>query len=117
MTKMTMPVIESHVLALATWHRAIYSQVDPELIRKFLAFRPKKVVIKTLEKTTQLAQMTIRYPLRRHVKPRNPHMNVTRIDEPVSTDPMFSNCKSMYHGYLADRCSLVLSHIPFLCMV
>jgi len=103
MTKMTLPIIETQVLALATWHRAIYKQIDPELIRKFLAFRPRNVVIKTLEKTTQLAKMTLNHPLRRHVKPRNPHMNVTRIDEPVSTDPMFSNCKSIYHGYLAAQ--------------
>jgi len=46
-----------------------------------------------------MAKMIIRYPLRRHVKSRFPHMNVTRIDEAVSTDPLFSNCKSMYHGY------------------
>ena len=68
-----------------------------------MAFRPRNVVIKTLEKTTQLARMTLKHPLRRHVKPRNPHMNVTRIDEPISTDPMFSNCTSIYHGYLAAQ--------------
>ena len=26
-------------------------------------------------------------------------MNVSRIDEPISTDPMFINCKSIYHGF------------------
>jgi len=46
-----------------------------------------------------MAKMIIRYPLRRHVKSRFPHMNVTRIDEAISTDPLFSNCRSMYHGY------------------
>ena len=41
--------------------------------------------------------------MRHHVKARFPHMNVIRIDEPVSTDPMFSNCKSIYHGYVAAQ--------------
>lgn len=37
--------------------------------------------------------------MRKHIKSRFPHLNVTRIDESVSTDPIFSNCKSIYHGY------------------
>src|SRR5687768_12109288 len=103
MTDMILPIMESHVLATATWHRVIYRSYDLNILRPFLAFRPRRVVEKTLEKTTQLAKMTIRNQLRRHFKPRNPHMNVTRIDEPVSTDPMFTNCRSMYHGYLAAQ--------------
>ena len=47
--------------------------------------------------------MTIRNQLRHHIKPRNPHMNITRIDEPVSTDAMFTNCRSIYHGYMAAQ--------------
>src|SRR5687767_11012289 len=50
-----------------------------------------------------MARMIIRYPLRRHVKSRFPHLNVTRIDETVSTDPLFANCRSMYHGYTAAQ--------------
>jgi hypothetical protein len=30
-------------------------------------------------------------------------MNVTRIDEPISTDPMSSNCRSIYHGFTAAQ--------------
>ena len=30
-------------------------------------------------------------------------MNVTRIDEAVFTDPMFSSCRSIYHGYTAAQ--------------
>ena len=47
--------------------------------------------------------MTVRYLFRRHIKPRNPHTNVTRINEPVFTDPMFTNCRSIYHGYMAAQ--------------
>ena len=61
------------------------------------------VIKKTLDKTTQMARMIIRQPLRRHVKSRFPHMNVSRIDEPISIDPMFANCKSIYHGFTAAQ--------------
>ena len=47
--------------------------------------------------------MIIRYPLRRHIKSRFPHLNVTKLDEVVSTDPLFANCKSIYHGFTAAQ--------------
>ena len=37
--------------------------------------------------------------MRRHIKPRAPHLNVIRTDETVSTDPLFANVISIYHGY------------------
>src|SRR6476620_433775 len=115
MTEMTLPIMKSHVLATATWHRVTHRDIDPNILRPFLGFRPKRTVEKTLEKTTQLAKMTIRNQLRHHIKPRNPHMNVTRIDEPVSTDPMFTNCRSIYHGYMAAQVFFgIKSHAIFL---
>ena len=30
-------------------------------------------------------------------------MNVSRIDEAVSTDPMFANCRSIYHDFTAAQ--------------
>ena len=51
-----------------------------------------------------MAKMIIRHPMRHHVKIRFPHMIVTRIDEEaVSTDPVLSNCKSKYCGYIAAQ--------------
>ena len=44
--------------------------------------------------------MIIRHPLRRHVKNRAPKCLSTRIDETVSTDPMFANVPSIFHGFL-----------------
>ena len=51
---------------------------------------------------------------------RFPHMIVTMIDEAVSTDPMFSSCKSIYHGYTAAQiffgtkaCTIYLYGIEF----
>ena len=63
----------------------------------------EKVSLSGTKKTTKMARMAIRHPMRRHVKARFPHMNVTRIDEPVSTDPIFANCKSIYHIYVVAQ--------------
>lgn len=93
----------SYVLATTHWHRAVYQRVDPKKLQPYLGWRPIKVIQKTLEHTTQMARMIIRTPLRRHVKSRIPWMNVNRLDETVSTDPMFANCKSMYHGYIGAQ--------------
>lgn len=43
--------------------------------------------------------MVIRAPMRRHYKSRTPALNVCRLDEVVSTDTMFANCSSLFHGY------------------
>ena len=99
----TCPLVDTQVYATTKWHRVIYQNINPILLRPYLGYRPIDVIKKTLEKTTQLARMIIRQPLRRHVKSRFPHLNVSRIDEPVSTDPMFSNCRSIYHGYIAAQ--------------
>ena len=47
--------------------------------------------------------MIIRYPQRRHIKPRFPQLKGIRIDEVVSTDPLIANCRSMHHGYTAAQ--------------
>ena len=42
MTDMTLPIMESHVLATATWHRVTHKDIDPNILRPFLGYRPKK---------------------------------------------------------------------------
>ena len=49
----------------------------------------------TLEHTTQMAKTNIHYPLQKHYKARNPFSNVHRLNEVVSTDPIFANCPSI----------------------
>ncbi len=97
------PLVDTQVLATTKWHKVIYQDIDPRHLRPYLGWRPIQVVTATLRRTTQLARMIIRHPMRRHLKARFPHMNVSRIDEPVSTDPIFSNCRSIYHGYTAAQ--------------
>ena len=97
------PLIDTQIYATTTWHRTNYQTIDPKILKPYLGYRPIDVIKKTLKLTTQTAKMCIKYPMKRHVKSRYPHMNATRIDETVSTDPMFSNCRSIYHGYIAAQ--------------
>ena len=36
MTDMTLPIMESHVLATATWHRVTHKDISPNLLRPYL---------------------------------------------------------------------------------
>ena len=99
----SIPFMDTHVYATRAWHRVIHKEIDPRHIRPYLGWRSLKVVKRTLTRTTQMARMCIRYPLRCHVKLRLPHMNVSRLDETFSTDPFFANVKSLQHLYLGAQ--------------
>ena len=94
---------ESHVMATRTWHRAKLEDLDVEKLRPFLGWRPTRVISKTLEVTTQLARMVINYPMRRHLLPRVPWIDGPRLDEVVSTDPIFANCASLHDNYVGAQ--------------
>jgi len=92
--------LERNVMATTSWHRTTYSTLDPTKIQPYLAYRPLEVVKRTLENMTQLAKMIVRFPLRRHIKARFKWANVKRLNETVSTDPMFSNIRSAFDGFM-----------------
>ena len=46
-----------------------------------------------------MAKMIVRVPLRRHSKSRLSFMQAKRVEETVSTEPMFANCHSLGPGY------------------
>jgi hypothetical protein len=58
-----------------------------------------EIIKATLKHTTQSAKTSITYPFQRHFKARNPFSNVHRLNEVVSTDPIFANCKSLDNKY------------------
>ena len=99
LTTMTEAESEAQIYALKAWHRVIHKELEPSYLQPFLGYRPINIIQETLKRTTQLAKMVIRYPMRRHIKSRAPHLNVFRIEETISTDPLFANVKSIYHGY------------------
>src|SRR5687767_8666419 len=71
------PTMETQVYATSQWHRIIHQDINPMHLRPYLEWIPLSVVKKTLQNTAQMARMIIRYPLKRHVKSRFPHRNVT----------------------------------------
>jgi hypothetical protein len=89
--------------ATKAWHRVMHKDLDPALLRPYLGYRPLEIIKATLAKTTQLAKMVIRYPMRRHIKSRIPHLNNYRLNEVISTDPLFSNVKSIFHGFTSAQ--------------
>ena len=92
---------DTHIFAyvVKSWHKSVYEGMDPHRLRPYLGWRPAEVVRQTLEHTTQLARSIIRYPLRKHFKARVPAAHVFRLDEVVSTDPVWANCKSLHHNF------------------
>ena len=96
------PSMDTYVLATTAWHRVTHQAIDPRLLRPYLGWRPIDIIKKTLLRTTQMAHMILRTPLRKHVTSQNPHMNVVRFNDTVSVDPMYANCKSLYHVYKGD---------------
>ena len=50
MISSSQPVIDTQILATATWHRAIYKDIGPSLLRPYLGYRPLDVIKMTLAK-------------------------------------------------------------------
>eukprot|EP00978_Attheya_sp_CCMP212_P027644 scaffold93094_cov33-Attheya_sp.AAC.1 len=72
------------------------SKIDYNAIRPYLGFQTIDRIKKTLAKTTQWAKTITHIPMRRHLKARNTCFNVKRLDESVSTDPIFSSYRDVY---------------------
>ena len=54
---------DSRIFATRSWHRVLHQNLHPNKVQPYLGFAPLCVVRKTLERTTQMAKMVIRYPL------------------------------------------------------
>ena len=56
-----------------------------------------------MDHTTQLAKTDIKYPLQSHFKARNHFSNAHRLNEVVSTDPIFANCSSQDNKFIGAQ--------------
>ena len=101
---------EIHALTLKSWHRMNPQHIPPEKLSPFLGFAPLRRVQETINKTTQLAKMTIRHPLRCHFSSRFSFLCSHKLNETVSTDYKFANCKCLGYGYTG--CLLYTSPSP-----
>ena len=79
-------------------HRAVPAKINYDKLLPYFLYRPKRVIQKTLENTTQLAKAVVNTPLRRHLKSRFLMLRHPRLNEVVATDTYFSSTKSI-EGY------------------
>ena len=67
-------------------HRALPAKVDYDKLAKYFLYRPKEVIQKTLQNTTQLANSSINFPLKRHIRSQSQQLRGPRLNELVATD-------------------------------
>jgi len=68
---------------------------EAEQLQPYLAWRPLEVIRRTLENTTQLAQIRLRTPMHDHTKPWYPWLNRPQLHKTVATNTMFANVKAI----------------------
>ena len=93
------PSLHKFTMNTASWHRVIHHKLDPKILQPYLGYAPIDRIKDTLKRSTQLAKMTIRFPLQRHQKSRFSFLRSNKLEETVSTDWKFANCKSIGHGH------------------
>ena len=60
-------------------------------MRPFFGWVNSDIVKQTIEQTTQWGVALDSFPMKRHLKCRNPALNIPRRHEPVATDTIFSD--------------------------
>jgi hypothetical protein len=75
--------------------KALPAKIDYEKLSPYLVFLPHDVIQHTLTQTTQLANPTIHYPMRRHLKSRCQILRHKKLNEVIATDTYFANEKSI----------------------
>ena len=72
--------------------------VDYEKLRPFFGWVNSDIVKQTIDRTTQWGVSLDSFPMKRHLKSRNPALNVPRRHEPVATDTIFSDTPAVDSG-------------------
>ena len=67
-----------------------HTPVDYEKLRPFFGWVNSDIVKQTIDQTTQWGVALDSFPMKRHLKSRNPALNVPRRHEPVAKDTSFS---------------------------
>jgi hypothetical protein len=73
-----------------------------ERFKSHLLYAPDDVLEQTFKNTTQLGKISMRLPMRRHIKSRNPLLNTRRIMEEYATDTWYATVTS-YEGFNAAQ--------------
>ena len=77
------PLVNKHVFQR--------TPVDYDKLRSFFGWFNSDVVKQTIDQTTQWGVTLDSFPMKRHLKSRNPALNIPRRHEPVATDTIFSD--------------------------
>ena len=90
-----------------------------EALRSKMGWKPADVIKRTFAATTQFFRNTYRLPFRKHFKSRFPSANVSRRNETVATDTMYSDTPAIGNGAKAcqvyvGRTSLVTDVYPMM---
>ena len=72
--------------------------IDYEKLRPFFGWVNSDIVKQTIDQTTQWGVALDSFPMKRHLKSRNPALNVPRRHEPVATDTIFSDTPAVDSG-------------------
>ena len=67
-------------------------------MRPFFGWVNSDIVKQTIDQTTQWGVALDCFPMKRHLKSRNPALNVPRRHEPVATDTIFSDTPAVDSG-------------------
>ena len=79
-------------------HKVAPPSMDYEKLAPYFLYRPKNVIKKALENTTQIANAVVNRPPRRHLKSRFLMLRHPRLNEVVATDTYFASTRSI-EGY------------------
>ena len=81
---------------------------DYENVRLYYGWVNVDTIQKTIEQSTQWGvSLPNTFPMKRHLKSRNPVLNIPMHHEPVATDTMFSDTPAVDSGVKKPKCLLV----------
>ena len=79
-------------------HEVATKEPDYSALRPFFGWASNEVIKRTFQATTQYARNVYHLPFRKHYKSRFPALNVSRRNEAVSTDNIYSDTPAIDSG-------------------
>ena len=86
-------------------HKHVFKQtpIDYEKLRPFFGWVNSDIVKQTIDQTTQWGVALDSFPMKRHLKSRNPALSVPRRLKPVATDTIFSDTPAVDSGVKQEQ--------------
>ena len=91
--------MDYHAYSTTKWHRVIHEKNRSFSIATILGWTTTSHCQEDSQPNHSNDTHDHSPPAQTPPKIQAPHMNVTHLDEVVFTDPMFANCRSLYHGH------------------